>query len=227
MRWAGFRKVRGQVCKRIRRRLRELELDDLDGYRAYLEGHEDEWGELDALCRIPISRFFRDHALFEALAEEWRGRESVRCWSAGCAAGEEPYSLAILRRHALPDLHLDVLATDDAPHQLERARAAVYSASSLKEVPGAWRDAAFTAGFALRHTYREGIRFELQDLREAMPDGPFDLILCRYLAFTYFDETLQREILAGLAARLAPDGILAIGRHERLPEPVPSVRVLP
>jgi chemotaxis protein methyltransferase CheR len=151
----------------------------------------------------------------------------VRCWSAGCAAGEEPYTLSILRRHALPRLRLDVLATDAAPHQLERARAAVYSASSLKEVPEAWRGAAFPDGFQLRPDYREGVRFALQDLREAMPDGPFDLILCRNLAFTYYEEDLQREILAGLAERLAPDGILAIGRHERLPQSAPRLRVLP
>ena len=50
-----------------------------------------------------------------------------------------------------------------------------------------------------------------------MPDGPFDLVLCRYLAFTYYDEELQREVLARLRARLAPGGLLVLGAKERLP----------
>jgi len=69
MRWAGFRRVRSQVCKRIGRRRRELGLDDLDAYRAYLKERPDEWQRLDAMCRITISRFLRDRGVFEALSE--------------------------------------------------------------------------------------------------------------------------------------------------------------
>jgi chemotaxis protein methyltransferase CheR len=57
LRWAGFRKVRRQVCRRLRRRLGELELADLDAYREHLEAHPEEWTVLDALIPITISRF--------------------------------------------------------------------------------------------------------------------------------------------------------------------------
>jgi chemotaxis protein methyltransferase CheR len=60
MRWKGFRKVRGQVCKRIERRLDALGLADAEGYRSLLERNRDEWDVLDSLCRVAISRFYRD-----------------------------------------------------------------------------------------------------------------------------------------------------------------------
>ena len=106
MRWAGFRKVRRQVCNRARRRARELGLSDLTAYRAYLETHPEEWAVLDQLTPITISRFYRDRGVFEHLAREVlptlaarainRGSDSLEIWSAGCASGEEPYTLAIL-----------------------------------------------------------------------------------------------------------------------------------
>ena len=60
MRWQGFRKVRTQVCKRIQRRISELELTDVDAYRQYLLTHADEWRILDHSCRVTVSRFYRD-----------------------------------------------------------------------------------------------------------------------------------------------------------------------
>ncbi|MHC4548581.1 MAG: CheR family methyltransferase [Planctomycetota bacterium] len=219
LRWRGFRRVRRQVCRRIRRRCRDLGLPDLAAYRAHLESEPDEWPRLDALCHITISRFFRDRRLFDLLAGEVlpalaAQQEKVRCWCAGCASGEEPYSLA-LAGHGLP---LEILATDRDPTMLARARAARYGPSSLKGLPDAWRERAFTADGALRPEYRENVRFACEDLRAQMPAGPFQLVCCRYLAFTYFDDALQREVLDGLRGRLGPGGLLALGRHEQLPD---------
>jgi chemotaxis protein methyltransferase CheR len=70
MRWQGFRKVRGQVCKRIDRRLHELGPADISGYQAYLQEQADEWNVLDSLCRVTISRFYRDRELFRFLERE-------------------------------------------------------------------------------------------------------------------------------------------------------------
>ncbi len=235
MRWAGFRKVRRQVCRRIDRRLRALGLPDAAAYRAYLDAHPAEWDALDALCRVTISRFYRDRGVFEALREAVlpdlaghalaAGGDALRGWSAGCASGEEPYTLAILWRHALqprfPGLALRLTATDTDAHLLERARRGCYPAGTLKELPDAWRAAAFVRQdntFCLRPAYRAGIDWRRQDLRRAMPEGPFHLVLCRNLVFTYFDAALQRELLGRLAARLAPRGVLVLGKHEALPE---------
>src|SRR5690242_9500744 len=105
LRWAGFRKVRRQVCKRLRRRLDELRLKSLEQYRSRLEADPLEWAVLDHLCRITISRLYRDKWVFDFLgrvilldltqAASLHSRP-IRCWSAGCASGEEVYTLKIL-----------------------------------------------------------------------------------------------------------------------------------
>ena len=235
MRWPGFRKVRGQVCKRVGRRLRGLGLDDAAAYRGYLETHPAEWATLDALCRITISRFYRDRGVFDRLGDAVlpalarhaaeRGETLLRAWSAGCASGEEAYTLALLGRQVLqpafPHHRLQITATDAGAHMLDRARRGCYPNASLKELPPAWIDDAFARSddaFCIRPAYRDGIDWREQDLRQTMPDGPFDLILCRYLVFTYFDEPLQRACLARIADRLRPRGFLVLGKHETLPD---------
>lgn len=92
LRWPGYRKVRRLVGKRISRRLIELGLADLSAYRTFLTGHPEEWAHLDAVCRIPISRFYRDRAVFDAISRELlpeaaalaaaRSDNVVGCWSA-------------------------------------------------------------------------------------------------------------------------------------------------
>ena len=96
-RWPGFRKVRRQVCKRIQRRIQELDLADLEAYRRHLASDPQEWSELDALCRVTITRFYRDRAVRDHVRERVlpglaavtidRGDGIVRAWSAGCASG--------------------------------------------------------------------------------------------------------------------------------------------
>lgn len=232
--WPGFRKVRGTVCKRLRRRLRELELEDLDAYATYLAGRPNEWARLDALCRIPISRFYRDREVFRTLGAQIlpaltqrvfdEGEQEVRAWSAGCASGEEPYSLRIVWEETVQrqfqNVRLAITATDADPTMLDRAERACYSAGSLKDLPEDWRERAFTPqddSFCLRPTYKEGTRFLLQDIRVAMPEGRFHLVLCRNLAFTYFDAERQRKLLPELRAHLFPQAYLVLGSHEELP----------
>jgi chemotaxis protein methyltransferase CheR len=234
-RWPGFRRVRGQVCKRIGRRLHELGLGNLRAYQQYLAGHADEWQTLDGLCRITISRFCRDREVFRTittevlplLARQARAANlaAVEVWSAGCGAGEEPYSLTVLAEDpvdlVLAQTSLHIIATESDGHQIRRACTADYPASCLRELSPALRRRAFerveSNSFRLRERYRSGVELRQQDLRREMPKGPFHLILCRNLAFTYFDSGLQREILTGLIGSLAAGGYLVIGTHERLP----------
>ena len=230
--WPGFRRVRRQVCRRIGHRIQELRLPDPTAYRRLLETTPDEWAVLEHCCRITISRFFRDWAVFKQLrdhilpqlaagvAEE---RRHLRAWSAGCASGEEPYSLAILWRLGLdvPTVGVEIVATDVDQDLLERARRALYPPSSLREVPAPWRLVAFEPerqGFRVRPEFREGVSFLQQDLRRENPSGRFDLILCRNVAFTYFDDAGRRATLRRFASLLYPNGVLVIGREEALPE---------
>jgi chemotaxis protein methyltransferase CheR len=234
MRWPGYRKVRRQVCKRVARRLAGLGLTDTFTYRAYLETHPDEWKQLDELCPIPISRFYRDRAVFECLGQKVlpilaraagaQGLDRIQVWSAGCGAGEEPYTLAIMWRLSLqqqfPNLKLQILATDINRDQLDRAVVASYSHGSLKQLPESWIEGAFeenSGRCCLRPEFKASVEFQQQDIRRQLPSRIFDLILCRNLAFTYFDEELQREIARSLHSHLRPGGVLVLGVHDVLP----------
>lgn len=232
--WPGFRKVRGQVCKRLGRRLRELGLSQVSEYRARLESDPDEWAVLESLCSVTISRFYRDPRVFElleqkvlpALAEAAaaRGEVALRCWSAGCASGEEPHTLSLLwhlcLRPRFPGLDFSIVATDANPVALRRAIAGCYGAGSLKDLPPDWLAQGFrfaADAYWVREECRHNISFQLQDIRLAMPEGRFHLILCRNLVLTYFDQPLRAEVMRRVAARLYPGGALVVGIHEVLP----------
>ncbi|MEK8126075.1 CheR family methyltransferase [Methylocystis sp. IM4] len=234
LRWEGFRKVRRQVGKRLTRRLAELKLSTLDQYRHRLEDDSGEWDAFDKLCHITISRLYRDKHVFDVLgasvlpelgeAARRQGR-ALRCWCAGCACGEEVYTLKLLWeldvRPRLRGGKLEIVGSDADPIALRRAEEGCFSSSSLKEVPAHWRKAAFRTGdsrYCVHAKYREGIDFRLQDIRAEIPPGPFDLILCRNLVFTYFDLEQRRELLGRIAGALREEGYLVIGAHEKLPD---------
>jgi chemotaxis protein methyltransferase CheR len=234
-RWPGFRKVRRQVRKRIERRLGQLGLAEIGAYRSYLESHPAEWDVLDGYCRITISRFYRDRGVFDFLGEEIlpelartatrRALGEVRCWSAGCASGEEAYTVLILahvgRFGQFANVRMRLLATDADEQMLRRGRQARYPASSLKNVPPDWlRGPLERSGeeYVVRGDLRAQVEFQRQDLRRQLPDGPWDLVLCRNLVFTYFDEPLQREVLGRLVGHVRAGGVLVTGKQETLPQ---------
>jgi chemotaxis protein methyltransferase CheR len=233
-RWEGYRRVRRQVCRRIAERIQILGLADMAAYRKRLEEDPAEWIALRFCLRVTISHFFRNKRVFHALAQTIlpalaelgikSGEETVHTWSAGCASGEEPYSLSILWSFYLqarwPKLRLSILGTDVDAEMLRRARMACYPASSLRDTRRDWVERAFVPNngrYCLHPELRAPVRFEQQDLCEELADGPFHLILCRNLAFTYFAEPLQQKIAKDLLGRLLPGGCLVLGAHERLP----------
>jgi chemotaxis protein methyltransferase CheR len=241
LRWRGFRGLRRQVCRRIAARMRELGVADLQAYATHLEHHPEEWEALEALCSVTISRFYRDRQVFDCLSERVLPelaraagpRGTVHVWSAGCASGEEPFTLALISQLRLAatfsDVDLRVLATDRDAHLLERAMRGCYRQSSLRELPPEWIERAFEPSadaWCLRAELRAVVNFQRADIRRALPPGPFQLILCRNLVFTYFDEQEQQRLLRELNARLAPNGYLVIGGHERLPAGSPGLRPL-
>jgi chemotaxis protein methyltransferase CheR len=234
LQWRGFRRVRRIVRRRIERRLTELDLPDTAAYRRYLESNSEEWSVLDRACRIPVSRFYRDRAVFEYLERVVlpeltasmvaKGEMELRCWSVGCAAGEEPYTLAILWHLRVaprfPGVRLRIIATDAEPEMIEQAARARYPGHALRDLP-ADLAAAFSRspdGLWLADAYRRAVEFSVQDIRVTAPEGRFNLILCRYLVLTYFEKVLQRRTLARLIDKLEPGGALVVGVTEGMPE---------
>jgi chemotaxis protein methyltransferase CheR len=233
-RWAGYRKVRRRVCRRIWHRIDELGLTSLADYRSHLESDPQEWPRLDALADVTISRFYRDRAVFDfmrsdvlpALVERAReaGGDTIRAWSTGCASGEEPYTLAIMWKLAIaqaaPAIRLHILGTDIKPTVLRRADRARYPSSALRDLPAEWPDAAFTpedGEQVLKPQFRGNVTFSQHDIRTEPPDGPFDLIMCRYQAFTYFDDEGQRTTLRTFAQVTRPGAVLVLGGREGIP----------
>jgi chemotaxis protein methyltransferase CheR len=220
LRWPGFRKVRRQVCRRVRARVAELGLGDFAEYRAYLDAHPEEWAALEALTPITISRFYRDREVMAGLARVVlpalaADRGTLRVWSAGCASGEEPYTIALMCAFALRPVRLEILATDISPVMLRRAREAVYSAGSLADLPAEWRSRGFAVAddqYRLRDELRAPVSVRAHDLRGPAPGGAFDLVLCRNVAFTYFAADRQAALLERLPLRAG--GALVLGLHE-------------
>jgi chemotaxis protein methyltransferase CheR len=238
-RWRGFKNVRGQVCKRVTARFRELGLQGFDDYHRYLMQHAEEWAALDGLCRVTISRFYRDRGVFNLLRDELlpalarqalrEGRGEVACASLGCASGEEAYTVRAIWLTAiaplLPGMDLSVLGLDVDAQVLARAERGLYDVGSFREMPEELlsRCVARTADRVhINDEVRRKVLFLRGDLREWQGQQHFDLVLCRNLAFTYFDEPTQVRIAAQMAEVTVPGGYLVLGAHEVLPEGCPA-----
>ncbi len=228
--WTGYRKVRKGVKKRIRRHMQTLGCSTVDRYLRCLSRDPDARRTCDARLRVTISRFFRDRYLWQELHDRLlpdlvnRFGSPVRIWSAGCACGEEPYSLAIVWRQLTPAAVIDLLATDADGSCLERARAGIYTHSSLKELPDNIRKRYFSSargGRCMRIRAQElpAVRWRLHDLRDPPPEpGPFHIILMRNNLLTYYRGDVMHNAVSGIVRVLTPSGCLVIGSHERLPE---------
>lgn len=174
--------------------------------------------------------FFRDAEHFAAVAEALRRRArtaagSPRIWSAACAAGQEPYSLAMVLLElgeeigALPR----ILATDVDEDALRTAAAGVFDPDSVERVPAGYRERCFgPAGPDRERRIGAGVRrlveFRRHDLIEQEPpaEGPFAVVLCRHLLM-HCDEKQRVRIVARLRSALEPEGLLVIGFQEELP----------
>lgn len=190
-----------------------------------------EWECLARLLTVGETYFLRDRACFEALErhvlpqliEARRGRRALRLWSAGCATGEEAYSLAIVLDRLLPDRaawDIRILGTDLNPASLAVARRGVYRAWSLRDVPPDVRDRHFAPerdAFVLDPAIRRMVTFESANLAEGLPSAvapaSMDLILCRNMLI-YFSAPAVQTAVAGLQAALAKDGWLLVAPAE-------------
>ncbi|MBL7177499.1 MAG: protein-glutamate O-methyltransferase CheR [Desulfobacteraceae bacterium] len=230
--WEGYRKVRKGVKKRIRRHMHDLGCQNLTEYLLEIDRNDETRHQCERLMTVSISRFFRDRKLWEILQTEIlpelieKNKGKLRVWSAGCASGEEAYSLKILwdvttaSIDPVPDL--EITATDLNPAYLERARAGIYPASSLRELPEPLRSAHFQAQaggklYALRASLKEGITWQIHDLLSDPPGSQFHLIFLRNNLLTYYGDEIKRSVLKKVIDHLSTGGFLIIGSHETLP----------
>jgi chemotaxis protein methyltransferase CheR len=236
--WSGYRKVRKGVKKRIARHMGQCGCRTVGGYIRLLDQELGLRDRCEQLMSVSISRFFRDRALWVVLGEHvlpnliQRPIDLLRVWCAGCASGEEVYSLKILweevKQRFDPAPDIQVLATDMNPNCLARGKRGVYPRSSLKEIPEAMRSCYFLQqrrkqSFAVRPFLKEGIDWELQHLLSCLPKESFHLIFLRNNLLTYYREDVKAPVFEKVADCLEPTAYLVIGSHEKLP---PSVKGL-
>jgi chemotaxis protein methyltransferase CheR len=228
LRWRRFKKK--NIKRRVINRLGELDLRTLGEYQTYVLKSEEERQHLSAILTVTISRFWRNARLFEILKETWLpvilsrmvSDEPLGIWSAGCASGEEPYSLLILWQESFassgPELRL--LASDSDKRCLERAQLCRYSASSFREMPLYLRRKYCTnegGTFSLSQDLPKRIKWIEHNLIWEEPPENNHLIFCRNLVYTYFTDSLQQLITERLHHALKPKGLLVVGRKDRLP----------
>ncbi len=223
-----WRKYRRASRKRVLNRLHTLGLKGYEDYLQYLDRHPEEADQLPNLLRVTVSRFFRDRESWQAMTDEVlpgllarSRRRKLKALSIGACGGEEPYSLALAWAEsiqpAFPERVLDITALEVDQASLFRAGEAWYHHSTLREVPEEIKSRWFLpekGGYRLHPMIRDMVEFRRLDLLKDPLPGDQDLILCRYLVFTYFRSELERTMSLKLSRALKPRGVLMIGEKE-------------
>ncbi len=207
-------------------------------FLAELEKNDETRHGCELLMTVSISRFFRDRRFWATLEKillpdiiQMRN-EKISVWSAGCACGDEVYSFMIVWDRLiktcshLPDLH--ITATDLNPAYLQRARAGIYSAGSLKELTPEIRSEYFTKKpgeklFEVKDFLKKDISWRIHHLLSEPPGRDFDIVFLRNSVLTYYEEKLKKRAFEKVLSRLAPGGILIIGSNESIPFETPDL----
>ena len=236
---SGYRP--GTLQRRVAARMLRAKATDIDEYARQLHLDPDECDRLISTIAIKVSSFFRDPIVFELTARKLlsdiiqRNRRSgapggdIRVWSAGCATGEEAWSLAILLHQALKgegnDWTVQIFATDLDPNALATAEIGTYPRERFKDVKLGVLDQYFIAdedGYRVRPFLRRIVRFSRDDLvstqRHAPAEsvfGTFDLIFCRNVLI-YYSRDEQDHMFRRLHRSLAQRGYLVLGNAEGL-----------
>ena len=217
------------ILRRVGRRMAATHTHSLSDYAHSLEVHHSEIGELVKAFLINVTQFFRDPDAFAHLKKDIlpklvaQARECdrvLRFWSAGCATGEEPYSLAMLLVDLLDtelaEWSIKIFATDVDGEAISFARRGLYSESMLKSVPVEYRERFFEHvdhGYRIAKSLRQMVIFGQQDLGRSAPFPRIDLVLCRNVLI-YFMPELQHYVLSQFAYSLHANGYLFLGKAE-------------
>ena len=221
----------GTVSRRVQRRMTLSGAVSVDAYLKHLTDNEDEGPALVRDMLISVTEFFRDPDAFEIVAatvvkaQAEAERSTIRIWVAGCASGEEVYSLGILYLEALSRLEgdevpsLQIFASDIDEDALRVARRGVYSRSDLANVSPERLEAYFTPvdehAFRVQARLRDTVSFAIHDLTKDPPFSRMHLISCRNVLI-YLRPAMQAQVLSAFHFGLREDGCLFLGSSESL-----------
>jgi two-component system, chemotaxis family, CheB/CheR fusion protein len=217
------------ILRRLQRRMVATRSETLREYQTYLSENRGEYQSLISSFLIKVTEFFRDESLFNYLRESVlpellryarQNDNQLRFWSAGCATGEEAYSLAILLAELLGDeihqFNIRIFATDLDMDAIEYARRGVYPELALARMSDEMIERYFTeygSEYEVKKVIRSMVIFGQHDLGRRSPFPRIDLVLCRNVLI-YFTEELQQRALQTFAFSIRHDGFLALGKSE-------------
>ena len=221
---------RSSLQRRVEKRMHAIDVNDFTEYTDHLEVHPDEFAVLFDIILINVTEFFRDPPVWEVLTSDTipeiirrkQSREYIRVWSAGCASGEEPYSIAMLFSEALGVEQMrdrvKIYATDVDDSALTAARHGIYLGKMLENVPPRLVEKYFVKEgdrYNFHKEVRRAVIFGRHDLVQDPPISRVDLLLCRN-TLMYFNNESQSKILAQFHLALNTGGYLVAGRAEML-----------
>jgi len=212
--------------RRLAVRMRARGVHTYDDYSRLLDEDTHEYEQLLDALTINVTKFYRNaetwHALRPHLAAQWTARHGhLRVWSAGCASGEEPYTIAVLLAEIAGTKsteHASIDATDVDRLSLERTRQAQYPETAFTEMPVDLKRRYFTGAPLLQPVpaVRSLVHITAHDLmREPPPHKAYDLIVCRNVVI-YFERQAQERLFQVFVDALIPGGILLLGKVETL-----------
>lgn len=226
--FTGYKRT--SLMRRVRHRMNQIGVEDHGDYIDQLQVNADEFSVLFNTILINVTAFFRDPEEWEYLREEVipallaeRGPDDpIRVWSAGCASGEEAYSLAIALAEAMgPERfrqQVKIYATDVDDEALTHARHASYVERDLQSLPPELAAKYFeqqNGRYSFRKDLRRSVIFGRNDLVQDAPISRIDLLVCRN-TLMYFNQETQAKILGRFHFALVPKGVLFLGKAEML-----------
>jgi two-component system CheB/CheR fusion protein len=226
--FTGYKRT--SLSRRVQKRMQAVQVTSYLDYLDHLEVVPDEFRQLFNTILINVTGFFRDPAAWQYLREKIvpqilarkESDEPLRIWSAGCASGEEAYTLAMLMAEALgkEDIRdrVKIYATDVDDEALNQARAARYSQRGIEGVPAELLERYFEPngqGYVFSKELRRAVIYGRHDLLQDAPISRVDLLVCRN-TLMYFNADAQAHILARFSLALRDEGYLFLGRAEML-----------
>ena len=221
---------RRNVRRKLRKRMEELRIYDVDKYMALLHDDIQEMELFDSLLRVTITRFFRNQNVWkdlEGLISYYMDNIDdgfMAAWSVGCAGGEEPFTLAMLMMGLTgsgPGSRWSVLGTDSDQASIDRSQGASYMWGSVREVPAELLERWFNRSddiWRLSKSILNSVQFEINDILRDPTPSPFNLVLLRNSILTYNTDEVQRAVLEKIHKCMISPGLIVIGRKESLPE---------
>lgn len=220
---------RASLMRRVRHQMQQVNVGGFDDYHDYLQVHPEEFTALFNTILINVTSFFRDEEAWKLLTGKVLpelltalGDQPVRAWSAGCASGQEAYSLAMVLAEAIGlsafRERVKIYATDVDEDALTIARQATYTDKELRGLPDGFLDRYFEPSngrYGFRKDLRRNVIFGRNDLVQDAPISRIDLLACRN-ALMYFNAETQSKIVSRLGFALKPDGVLFLGKAEML-----------